>query len=118
VFPKAIQTGRNLSNIQGTALGTQGSTDPLVGADANRVGMAIALAFDAGNIPGVAYVFVGPQVSGTLVPFTCLTLEHPTCYLDVAHLGPAFLDALFLSSAGADNVSIAYTIVRTIRELE
>jgi hypothetical protein len=116
--PTSIQTGRLLSYEVAQQTVIQGAADALIGADGNRVGIAAAISWAAGATTTDICVGICLRRNDDYVRLTTLTSGHPACWLDVAHLGPAFLEPLFVTSSGASNMVVSLTITRQIQELE
>lgn len=116
--PTSIKTGRALSYQTAQQTATQGSADPLIGADSNRVGIAAAISWENGAVTSDICVGICVRRDTQYVRLTTLTYGHPACWLDVAHLGPAILEPLFVTSSGGDNMVLSLTILRQIQELE
>lgn len=116
--PTSIKTGRGFSADSKLVPITGLTTDAVLPADGNRVGVALAIKWAYGAVEGAIIVAVGPIIDGALVPFTLLNPTRPACYLDVAHLGPMIAAPLFYQMLGDEVAELGVTQVRTIRELE
>ena len=116
--PTTIRTGRAFSYQTAQQTVTQGAADPLIGADSNRIGIAAAISWTAGAVTTDVCVGIALRRDTQFVHLTTLTAAHPACWLDVAHLGPAILEPLFVTSSGQDNMVVSLTVTRQIQELE
>ena len=116
--PTSIKTGRALSYVQGTVSVVALGTGAVAPADGNRVGMALALAWDSAAALAALNVSVGIVQNGTFVPVTTLNQYHPACWLDVSHLGPLITAPFAYLSLGDETGTIGVTQLRQIQELE
>lgn len=114
--PAGIKLGRQFDSRVTSVQVTAESVASLVGADANRVALVVALpAWQDPDIDGS--VTIGPVINGVVVPLTTLSAGHPVCYLSVDKIGSALMLALSANNMVTSTVTLGVTIVRQVQEL-
>ena len=92
--PVGIATGRGFESIPARVALPAATETELVKGNGNRVALAVAGLVNA-DWTSTVCVIIGPKVDGAIVPVATLTAAHPSCYLDVSHLGNAIFAPLF-----------------------